>query len=145
MSWNTFWVCLKKIWLWKSLKKKSNLWSWSYLAGIGWKRQDLYGHLYGKQSEIGTSKQLGLEHWKKTLRGCDHHPRTPLPPPTGYDHDHRFNGVFFTPFLNLVLEVIKYSNFHHFFNWVSGGFWSPWIFTSTHHVDLGTLKAIGSL
>ena len=37
-----------KLWLEKALKKPLSLWSWSYLAGVGWKRQDLYGHLYWK-------------------------------------------------------------------------------------------------
>ena len=46
---------------------------------------------------------------------------------------------------HLVLKVRKGSNFHHIFIWVSGRFPSPWIFTSTHRDDLGTLKAMGSL
>ena len=51
-----------------------------------------------------------------------------------------FNVTF-----HLVLEVRKCSNFHHFFIWVSARFTSPWIFTSNHHADLGTIKAMGSL
>ena len=39
--------------------------------------------------------------------------------------------------------VLECSNFHPFFIWVSDRFPSPWIFTSTHHVDLGTLEQWG--
>ena len=28
---------------------------------------------------LNRPKQLGLEHLQKNLRGCDHHPRIPLP------------------------------------------------------------------
>ena len=37
------------------------------------------------------------------------------------------------------------ANFRHFFIWISARFTLPWIFTSTRHVDWGTLKAMGSL
>ena len=69
----------------------------------------------------------------------------------------KVNRFFFRPFylkctfkvfnvtFHLVLAVRKCSNFPPFFIWVSARFPSPWTFTITHHVDLGTLKAMGSL
>ena len=42
------------------------------------------------------------------------------------------------------LMPLLLGSFHHFFIGVSARFPSPWIFTSTEHVDLGTLKAMGS-
>ena len=42
----------------EGLKKNLNLWSWSYVAGTGWKRQILYGHLYWKLHEIGSYKLI---------------------------------------------------------------------------------------
>ena len=50
-SWRILKSCQKcwPILVREGLKKNPlNLWSWSYLAGIRWKRQDLYGHLYWK-------------------------------------------------------------------------------------------------
>ena len=57
----------------------------------------------------------------------------------------QYNVKFLNVTFHLVLQDINCSKFYHFFIWVSARFQSLLIFTGTHHVDLGTPNAMGSL
>ena len=70
---------------------------------------------YGVQSEhkvvlgFPIAKQIGLEHGKENLRGCDHWSADP-PPLSQFDHDHRFNAFFIDGFPNVTSQTPNMTN-----------------------------------
>ena len=54
-------------------------------------------------------------------------------------------SIFFNATFYLLLKLRRFLNVNHLFIWVLACFPAPWIFTSTHNVDLGIQKAMGSL
>ena len=73
------------------------------------------------------------------------HYTSAFPPNSAIIFNLKYLSTVFNVTFYLLLKLRRGSNFNHFFLWVLACFPAPWIFTSTHYVDLGIQNTMGSL